>query len=322
MEKTSARRARRSQPTLAMLIACIAAPLAAGAEALAAEQTFEIAGLAVTAWQPDAGAAGKSPVIIFSHGFHGCATQSRFLAAAFASAGYVVLAPNHRDAACAGGSGHFADPPELPFGNPSAWDETTHRDRADDIGRLIAALEADAHWQARIDWSRLGLAGHSLGGYTVLGLGGAWPGWKLGRVKAVLALSPYAQPFVAHRTLKGLSAPVMYQGGTRDPGITPAVRKPMGAYDQSPMPKYFVEFDGAGHLAWTNLTSTAHAQIIAYSLAFMNHYLKGDAADATLTQAGPEVAAFRYASELGTGSSGTTSDRPRQRPQLRQGASP
>jgi predicted dienelactone hydrolase len=321
-ERTSASRARLSKPTLAMLAACIAAPLAAGVDALAAEQTIEIAGLTVTAWQPDAKPVGKSPVIIFSHGFHGCATQSRFLAAAFASAGYVVLAPNHRDATCAGGTGHFADPPTLPFGNPSAWDETTYRDRADDIRRLIAALEADASWQARIDWSRLGLAGHSLGGHTVLGLGGAWPGWRLSGVKAVLALSPYSQPFVAHQTLKGLSAPVMYQGGTRDPGITPAVSKPRGAYDQSPMPKYFVEFEGAGHLAWTNLPSPAHEAITACSLAFMNHYLKGAAAEATLTQAGSAIAALRYASELGTGSSGTGGERPRLRDRLRQGASP
>ena len=32
------------------------------------------------------------------------------------------------------------------------------------------------------------LAGHSLGGYTVLALAGAWPSWKLANVRAVLAL--------------------------------------------------------------------------------------------------------------------------------------
>jgi predicted dienelactone hydrolase len=314
--KTIAVRRRFSKATLAILVACIAA----GADALAAEQTIKIAGLTVTVWQPDAKPAGTLPAVIFSHGFHGCATQSRFLATAFASAGYVVFAPNHRDATCAGGSARLADGPEVPFSDPTGWDETTYRDRADDVRRLIAALETDASWQARIDWSRLGLAGHSLGGYTVLGLGGAWPSWKLGRVKAVLALSPYSKPFTVHRTLAGLAAPVMYQGGTRDLGITPGVSKPMGAYDQSPMPKYFVEFDAAGHLAWTNLTSQAHDAIIAYSLAFMNHYLKDAAAGATLTQAATGVAALRYASELGTGSSGAAGERPRLRDRLRQGS--
>jgi predicted dienelactone hydrolase len=85
---------------------------------------------------------------------------------ALASAGYLVVAPNHRDATGNGGS---------------------------------------ARW---IDWQRFGLIGHSLGGYTVLGLGGVWPSWKLDGVKAVLALSPYVQPFLVRRTPAGLGAPI------------------------------------------------------------------------------------------------------------------
>jgi hypothetical protein len=45
--------------------------------AQAAEQTVTIAGLKVTVWSQPAAADFKQPVIIFSHGFHGCATQSR-----------------------------------------------------------------------------------------------------------------------------------------------------------------------------------------------------------------------------------------------------
>jgi hypothetical protein len=70
----------------------------------AAEQKMSIAELDVTVWRPDGGAAAAHPIIIFSHGFHGCATQSRFLMTAFAAAGYLVIAPNHRDATCNGGS--------------------------------------------------------------------------------------------------------------------------------------------------------------------------------------------------------------------------
>jgi hypothetical protein len=120
-----------------------------------------------------------------------------------------------------------------------------------------------------------GIGGPLLGGYTVLELGGAWRGWKDPRVKAVLALSPYAAPFIWRKTLSGIDAPVMYQGGTRDYGITPFVNKGDGAYDQTPAPKYFVDFDGAGHFAWTNLRGTYHTAIIDYSLAFLDRYLKG-----------------------------------------------
>ena len=55
------------------------------------------------------------------------------------------------------------------------------------------------------------------------------------------------------KLFSGLDAPVMYQGGTRDIGITPFINKGNGAYPQSPAPKYYVEFDGAGHFAWTDL---------------------------------------------------------------------
>ncbi len=276
----------------------------------AAEQQLQIAGLSVTMWSSEA-ARGSQPVIIFSHGLHSCATQSRFLMEAFATAGYLVFAPNHRDAACGGqGSrGRSTGAASAPLGRPSQWTSATYRDRADDITRVIDALRGDDRFRTRANWTRLALAGHSLGGYTVLGLGGAWPDWKIAGVKAILALSPYSQPFETQHTLGGVSAPVMYQGGTRDVGITPSVRKPQGSYDQSPAPKYFVEFNSAGHLAWTNLTSTSHESIAAYSVAFMNHYVKGQAPDPVLTHARADVTVLRYASELGLSGAGTASGR-------------
>jgi len=263
------------------------------------EQSLDIAGLTVTVWSAEPAASSPAPVLIFSHGFHGCATQSRFLLAAFADAGFLVFAPNHRDATCDGGSARWFEHPVMPFGNPKAWNDTTYRDRANDIEALLDALKSDERFRTRIDPLRLGLVGHSLGGYTVLGLAGAWPSWKLGGVKAVLALSPYAHPFIAHDTLAGLTVPVMYQGGIWDFGITPALRMPGGAYEQTPAPKYFVEFAGAGHLAWTNLQQRDHDAIVAYSVAFMNHFLKGEPADSVLAHPGPEVSVLRFVSDTG-----------------------
>jgi pimeloyl-ACP methyl ester carboxylesterase len=135
--------------------------------------------------------------------------------------------------------------------------------------------------------------GHSLGGYTVLGLAGAWPSWKLEGVKAALALSPYSQAFLVHKTLQGLSAPVMYQGGTLDFGETPAISKNSGAYEASPPPKYYVEFKGASHFAWTNLGIVAHDEIAAYSVAFMNVYLKGERPSPILSEPMTGVALLR-----------------------------
>ena len=262
--------------------------------ALAFEESLTVAGLRVVVWSEPHGPEHAQPVIIFSHGFHGCATQSRFLMEAFAKAGYTVFAPNHRDATCHGGEGSWLEWPSIPFRDPIRWSDSEFRDRADDIRRLLDAIRTDERFRGRVDLSRLGLAGHSLGGYTVLGLAGAWPSWRLPGAKAVLALSPYSQPFIVHRTLRGLSAPIMYQGGSRDFSITPGIEKVNGAYDQSPSPKFLVELAGGSHFAWTNLGMTARDPIVGYSVAFMNRYVKGEPGDAVLTHAASGVSAFRY----------------------------
>ena len=62
---------------------------------------INISGRDVAIWRP-AGSAPASgfPVVLFSHGFGGCNTQSVFLMEALARSGYFVLAPNHKDAHC------------------------------------------------------------------------------------------------------------------------------------------------------------------------------------------------------------------------------
>jgi predicted dienelactone hydrolase len=292
-------RARILQPLSDVLRAvALGALLLIGAASVAkpvhaAETAVNIAGLQVTVWANPARAGARQPVIVFSHGFHGCSTQSRFIMEAFADAGYIVFAPNHADATCNGIS-QWSDPPELTFSDPEAWTDATYRDRHDDMVKLLGALPTDPRYAAHIDLTRLGLCGHSLGGYTVMGLGGAWASWKIPGVKAVLALSPYSQPFIVHQTLTGMTVPVMYQGGTRDPGTTPSVEKAGGAYDQSLPPKIFVEFSGATHFAWTNIGVIAHASITTYGVAFMDHYVVGAPANPVLTRSLPDVAEMKF----------------------------
>ena len=86
----------------------------------------------------------------------------------------------------------------------------------------------------------------------------------------------------------------MYQGGTRDPGITPSIDKSGGAYDQSLPPKVFVEFTGATHFAWTNIGVVARMSIVAYSVAFLDHYVRDTQIDPLLTRALPDVAMFKF----------------------------
>jgi len=253
-----------------------------------AVQNIKIGGLQVAVWIPHRGTPGPWPIIIFSHGFYGCNTQVSFLMRSLAGVGYAVFAPAHRDMDCSDPS-VFEQKSVESFAVPGSWTDTKFADRAHDIEHLLDVLAKDPRYRGSLfDWKRVGLIGHSLGGYTVLSVAGAWPQLKDARVKAVLALSPFALPFIRNKTLGGLEAPVMYQGGTRD-GMTLFLKMPDGAYAQSPAPKYFVEFDKMGHRGWTDADVTQHEDIESYSLAFFDLYLKGKPFPAKLLKPYPGI---------------------------------
>jgi hypothetical protein len=150
---------RRIGLVVAFLVSSVGGVLSgAVAAAEMAERSVKLAGLSVTVWFDDAKSQAGKPVVVFSHGFHGCSTQSKFLTEALAADGYLVFAPNHRDAACNGGASRRRDPADAPFRDGAAWDEQKYRDRAEDIRNLIATAQADERF-AKADWSRLGLAG-------------------------------------------------------------------------------------------------------------------------------------------------------------------
>lgn len=224
----------------------------------------------------------KWPLIVFSHGFGGCSKQSEFLTSYLADNGYIVIAPDHNDANCRGRQdgrlSSFRSPekswPEKSFRRPETWDDKTEADRRDDMLFAVSSMLDDRQYKNYIDTDHMGLIGHSLGGYTVLGMAGAWPSWKDKRFKAVLALSPYMPPYLINGRLKGVNVPVMYQGGTKDTDITPLIARHGGAYDQTAKPKYFLEFEGANHFAWTELDRGYQDLIRQSSLAFFDKYLK------------------------------------------------
>jgi predicted dienelactone hydrolase len=265
--------------------------LVAPAPAFAAnEEATRIGGVDAVVWSSTNASFDPQPVVVFSHAMHMCPTQSRYLTRALADAGYLVIAPRHTDSNCR------LSIPELSRNGwkPSLmWSDDDFRDRADDVRKLVAALPADARFKGSADVSRLALVGHSLGGYTVLGLGGAWPSWKLPGVRAILAFTPYSLPFQRTGGLRKLSAPVMYQAGTLDQVFTLPLN--LSGYDQSPAPKYFVEFTTAAHLAWTDLWMGGHDEILDYALAFFDHYVKGAPAGTALRTKLPGVLKFAHA---------------------------
>lgn len=235
-------------------------------------QDVMLAGLRVAMWLPTDGAT-KHPLAIFSHGFHGTYRQSESIMRALANAGYLVVSVNHADAL--GRGMRKSDPP---FKTPGAWSETSYAARRDDIFKMLTALKSDERWKESIDWSKVGLIGHSLGGYTVLGLAGAWPSWKLPDIKAVVALSPYVKPYLEQHTLENLNVPVMYQTGTADLAIKRYIVGPQGSFQKSSPPAELVVVTGANHFSWSNINlHKRRGDVINhYCVSFMNKYVKGD----------------------------------------------
>lgn len=249
----------------------------------------------------------RFPAVVFSHGLGGCGTQSVFITEQLARQGYVVAAPDHRDAGCSvdGTGTPKLVGPEASFFQPERWTDATHDDRKDDVNRVLEWLLRGQEFGARVDADRIGMVGHSLGGYTALGLAGAWQSWKDGRIKAMVLLSPYLLPFLSQNRLNDITIPLMYQGAQFDIAVTPFVNSDKGAYNLAQPPRFFMELKGGSHFEWTVAlcggTSTVDQclalkpnarLIVSYAVEFLNRYLKQDVA--ALTRLDPSgVAGFR-----------------------------
>lgn len=235
---------------------------------------------------------GQYPLVLFSHGFGGCGTQTIFFTEELARHGYIVAAPDHRDSGCRSDHKNMVHIPRpgKPFTMPGRWNDDTYRSRRDDMEALLDWMLASPEFGEHIDPSRIAAAGHSLGGYTALGLAGAWPTWKDPRIKAVLLFSPYLAPFLLNDRLRNVHLPVMYQGARWDTFITPSLRK--HAYRESNAPKYFIELRHGNHFEWTNglcmgkpsvdacLRDKADADLIVrYGMAFLDTYLRNGPED-------------------------------------------
>ncbi len=104
-------------------------------------------------------ALNKWPLILLSHGTGGSAMQMAWLGTALARAGFIAAAVNH--------PGNNALEPYTAEGFLLWWE------RATDLSEVLDGMLADPEFGPKIDSSRIGAAGFSIGGYTVLALGGA-----------------------------------------------------------------------------------------------------------------------------------------------------
>ncbi len=99
------------------------------------------------------------PLIALSHGSGGSAAQMAWLGASLAAHGYIAAAVDH--------------PGNNSNGKYTVEGFTLWWERARDISVLIDRMLADSVFRERIDKKRIGAAGFSLGGYTMMLLAGA-----------------------------------------------------------------------------------------------------------------------------------------------------
>jgi predicted dienelactone hydrolase len=114
------------------------------------------------AWAENAQmAAGppKFPLILLSHGTGGSALQFAWLGPVLAAHGFLVAAVNH--------PGNNATEQYTAAGFALWWE------RAKDVSTVLDRMLADPQFGPRIDSKRVGAAGFSLGGYTMMELAGA-----------------------------------------------------------------------------------------------------------------------------------------------------
>ncbi len=251
-------------------------------------------------------AKGSHPLILFSHGFLGAGDQVIFLMEAFARQGYIVATLNHADSLF-----QKRTKPIEPanFADAKSWTDQKFRSRREDMVALLDhLLEQNGRKESflfeHLDTKHVGACGHSLGGYTVLGLSGAWDSWRDERIQAVLAFSPYSMPFLTQGSIAKINIPVMIQGGTLDVGITP-FQTPI--YNALPGPKYLVVLKNETHFGWTNLVSLGRTTtevvkdgnaplITDYSVAFFERHLRQKSGQETelLQQKHPRLDSYRH----------------------------
>ncbi len=217
------------------------------------------------------------PLIAFSHGFGGVRFQSFYMTEYLASHGFVVAAPDHV-------GNTFLELVQQTTALPTA---TMARLRPMDISRTIDEVLARSDdpndpLYRMVDPTRIGMAGHSFGGYTTIRIAGAeidldfvttecaadpdnvfCDGYEVGafpksardeRVIAALPQAPAGDIIYGEHGMEAIQIPTMIQGGTSD-SSTPFVEEQQVPFGKLTKDAYLLGLDKAGHFTFSDMCS-------------------------------------------------------------------
>jgi predicted dienelactone hydrolase len=242
---------------------------------------------------------GPFPFLVFSHGYGGSGLSAVFFTEALAARGWIVACPDHHDRHSAfrirtgqekdfDRLGFLQDAKEIAASGPG--DRGKYLYRLDEMRLVLDGMFISDPFGKLIDRDRVAVGGHSLGGFTALGVSGAIEERHDPRIKAVLLFSTGAGGYLfTEDELAGVRIPSMlFMGEREDDQLRGSKRmSELSAkiYRNVSLPKYFLEVKGASHFSFNNrfadnsmatLLSGTKEQfevIRRYSIAFLEKYV-------------------------------------------------
>jgi len=208
---------------------------------------------------------GSYPLIVFSHSSGGGRRQSTFLCTHLSSHGYVVAALDHSEIVAPELSRRDGETAEQKSARTEAW----IANRAPDVRFLLDHLLNGAAWvsEAKLDPTRIGIVGHSFGGWTAL----AAPDVEA-RIQAVVALAPggssQRKPGILPATLTfrwGRDVPTLYLVAEDDISLPLAGMHEL--FERTPATRQMVILRRADHLHFMDDVERLHETVRAMTFS-------------------------------------------------------
>ena len=236
----------------------------------------------VDIYQPQRQRAGKTPVIVFSHGLASRPEDFATVGEHLASYGYLVIMPQHPGS-------DFQQAQALLGGlSREVFYKNEFLDRPKDVNYVLDELERrnQREFSGRLDLTSVGIIGHSFGGTTALLVAGAEIDWQNlkrecgpgnypntslflqcqaldlpqdnysfrdERITSVFTLNPVTSALFGREGLAKVKIPVVLLAGSFDPAA-PAVLEQMRTFPWlGGTDKYLVLSDGQAHVDFSQL---------------------------------------------------------------------